>query len=140
VLRLLALLPEEMRLQFLETVLRYIMAAAPHVTEPELRRIVVEVLAQQGEAAVGTIAETLIQQGRQEGKREGRQEGRQEGAQMALRNSILTVLRTRFELSDEQGQAVTRRLAQISDLARLEMLLAQVLNDTSLAEFEQRIR
>jgi len=66
-------------LGYLETLLRYLAAAATRLTEPDIQQALAEILPALEEKLMPTIAETWLERGRTEGRAEGRVEGRTEG-------------------------------------------------------------
>ena len=66
-------------LRALETLLRYLAAAAETVSEEDLRRALAAALPEPEETLMATLAQQWLEQGQAQGRKEGRQEGRQEG-------------------------------------------------------------
>jgi predicted transposase/invertase (TIGR01784 family) len=128
VVRLLAdLLRQERGVEWLYTFLRYVSAAGQLVEEAELRQIVESVFPQRSQAIMATLAEKWLEAGKKEGREEGREEG--------VRNSILTVLRVRFAVADQEFEPIVQKLAEVPDLQRPETLLTCALQDDTLAHF-----
>lgn len=66
---------------------------------------------------------------------QGREQGREAGALTARQRDILTVLETRFTLSDAVRQQLERRLASATDEPTLVRLLTTAVRSATLAEF-----
>ena len=81
---------------------------------------------------------TLAQRWLERGVEQGLEQGRQEGVQVA-RHTILAILRARFIPDEGELEAVAQKLAQITDLQRLEALNLYALEAGSLAEYTQRL-
>ena len=79
-------------LGYLETLLRYLAAAAVTVSEADVHHALVEVLPTLEERIMPTMVETWLEQGRTEGRAEGRTEGIQTGEKRML----LRLLERRF--------------------------------------------
>jgi predicted transposase/invertase (TIGR01784 family) len=83
-------------LGYLETLLRYLAAAATRLTEPDIQQALAEILPTLEEKLMPTIAETWLERGRAEGRVEGRVEGRTEGRLEAERYILIHLLEKRF--------------------------------------------
>jgi hypothetical protein len=112
---------QESGLELLYTLLRYMTGTGQRVTEASVWRLVHSVVPEEGEAIMSTLAEKWVEQGLEQGRQEGRQEGLLEGAHMG-QNTILAILRTRFSGSGADVEAIAQKLAQVTDLPRLEAL------------------
>jgi hypothetical protein len=106
----------------LETLLRYLSAAATHVTRQELVQTVAETLRDRGDEIMPTIAEQWIA------------EGLEQGLQQATRENILDLLNLRFGVAPAD---IAEQLAEITDLAILRTLLRQAVTTVNLSAFEQ---
>ena len=62
---------QETGLEYVETVLRYLVQAARYVQDEELREAVATAFHQEGEALMSTIAQKWLEQGKREGVRKG---------------------------------------------------------------------
>lgn len=79
-----------------------------------------------------TTAMTLAQAYRQEGEAKGRQEGRQEGRLISLRETILEVLKLRF---DSVPEGIGEAIDEQSDEAKLRQLHRHAIQCLSLESF-----
>jgi len=124
---------KETALEYLETILRYVSAAAESVTQEALMEVLETALSGQEGDIMPTIAERWIEQGLQKGLQKGFEEGLLQG-QQALRESILDLLHLRFDVS---SSSVVEQLGAVRDIASLRALLRHAATATTLAEFEQ---
>jgi hypothetical protein len=99
--------------------------AADQVTREELTAAYHEVLSDQGDNIMPTLAEQWIE--------EGKQEGLLEGKKQALLGSILDLLRLRF---DAAPAVLTERLSGIEEPETLSLILRQAATAESLSAFE----
>jgi len=137
-----ALTQKQTALEYLETILRYVMSGSDTMTR-ELLEEKVQQLFEEGEAAtMPTIAETLREEGRIQGESIGLIKGRQEAQadaerkmkQLALRN-IRQTLAIRFSTHLEQYDKQLQSL----DLPMLERLNELAFTVATLAEFEAEL-
>lgn len=129
-----ALARQETGLEYVRTLLWYLAAAGERITEADIRQLAVSALSQEGEAIVATLAQRWLERGVEQGL----EQGRQEGVQVA-RHTILAILRARFIPDEGELESVAQKLAQITDLQRLEALNLYALEAGSLAEYTQRL-
>lgn len=113
-----ALTDRETALEYLETLLRYLSAAAGTITEQDVREAVTTAFSETGGATMTTIAEKWVEQGRQEGLQEGLQQGRQEGAREGLLAGIELGLELKF------GSEGVRLLPEIRKIEDVDVLQA----------------
>jgi predicted transposase/invertase (TIGR01784 family) len=107
--------------QYLYVALRYLSVAAEQVTKEELSAAYHEVMRDQGDEIMPTLAQQWIEEGREEGKKQ------------ALFSSILDLLRVRFDASPA---GLTERLSAIEEPETLSLILRQAAMAESLADFE----
>ena len=102
-------------LEYIETVLRYLISAAPegNISYEEIKRAVDEALSYQGseQMRMSTVADSLIE--------EGMQQGRQQGRLQSTREGIFEVLEARFEVVP---QSIVKRIEEIEELSLLKIL------------------
>ncbi|MEW6221644.1 MAG: Rpn family recombination-promoting nuclease/putative transposase [Thermodesulfobacteriota bacterium] len=135
-------------LQYVETLLRYVAAAAPQVEEEAFRAAIDGALADGG-MDMPTLAERWEQrglerglqqglaQGLQQGLEQGLEQGLQRGLTRALRRSIVEVLEARFEAVPE---TMIRSLEQIATEEALQALLKRAVTVASLPAFRDLVR
>lgn len=82
-----------------------------------------------------TLAQQWIQEGEQAGLEKGIQKGLQKGLR-AMRNSILDLLKVRFDTAD---LALVQNLEKIDDLDTLRIILTQVATADSITQVEQAV-
>ncbi len=127
---------QETALQFLETVLRYLSAASERVSREDLVHALETALVDdKGETLMTTLAQQWIQEGEQAGLEKGIQKGLQKGLR-AMRNSILDLLKVRFDTAD---LALVQNLEKIDDLDTLRIILTQVATADSITQVEQAV-
>ena len=117
-------------LEYIETILKYIVNAAPtdNINDEDLRAAVDEALTGKGGEIMPTIADLWIEQGMQQGMQQGLLE---EGREM-----ILEALDERF---NEVPSFIFNAVNQTKDRDVLKFLLRRAVRCTSLEEFEQAI-
>jgi predicted transposase/invertase (TIGR01784 family) len=132
--------------EYLETVLRYLAGGTNKINDEELWKAVSTAFPK-GEAAVGTIAEKWVEQGKELGLKEGEQiglkKGLDQGEQLGLKRGRRTtliknlrqILTIRFDAPPPDFE---RRLERL-DLPVLEELITTALTLPTLAEFEQAV-
>jgi predicted transposase/invertase (TIGR01784 family) len=116
--------------QYLYVALRYLSVAADQVTREELTAAYHEVLSDQGDNIMPTLAEQWIEEGKQEGLQQGLREGKKQG----ILNSIVDLLRLRFDVAPP---VLTERLATIEEPETLSLILRQAATADSLSDFER---
>jgi predicted transposase/invertase (TIGR01784 family) len=119
----------ESAIEYLATVLYYIGNAARHLTRPAMVTIVQEILAEEENAVMQTIAESWVE--------EGRQEGRLEGRIYTLQKNILELLALRFGGFEETLEMQVR---DMQDGDRLEAWFRTAATAVSLAEFRTTLQ
>ena len=126
---------QETALQYLETVLRYLSVSAERLTPDELQTAVEDVLKQQGDEMMPTIAQQWIEQGRQQGLEQGLEKGLEKGTEI-LRQNVLSLLEIRLQIPPAQFK---ERLAKVDSLDTLSLLIRRAGTVDSMAEFEQAL-
>ena len=119
-------------LEYLRTALYYIGNAARYLERPKLITIVQGILAEEGNEAMQTIAETWIEEGRQEGLEQGIEQGRIR----TLQDAVLNLLTIRFGSFAEELEMTVR---DMQDGKVLERWFEAAATAVSLAEFQQRL-
>jgi hypothetical protein len=109
--------------------LRYLSVAADQVTREELTAAYHEVMRDQGDDIMPTLAEQWIEEGKEVGLQQGLLEGKKEGIII----SILDLLRLRF---DAAPASLTERLSLIEEPEALSLILRQAATAESLTAFE----
>jgi hypothetical protein len=117
--RIFALLAESGGIELLRTTIRYLLWTNTGVDEAQVVAAVRPAWGTQGEQAVATIAEKLMQKGRQEGRQEG------------LHEAILTVATVRFGQPDS---ATHDAFQAVTDPRRLQRMAKRVAITTSWAD------
>lgn len=116
--------------EFLYVALRYVSVAAEQVTKEELAAAYQKVISDQGDDIMPTLAEQWIEEGKQEGLQQGLREGKKQG----ILNSIVDLLRLRFDVAPP---VLTERLATIEEPETLSLILRQAATADSLSDFER---
>ena len=111
-------------LEYIETVLRYLISAAPegNISYEEIKRAVDEALSFQGGEQMRTVADSLIEQGMQQGRLQ------------STREDIFEVLEARFEVAP---QSIVKRIEEIEELSLLRILLKKSAVVDSLDQFKE---
>ena len=126
VMELLAELSDKKRaLEYVETIIRYVINASDTVSLEELKHIIVHSYFQQKEGELMTLAEQL--------RREGHQKGQLEDA----RDSILDILEARFNTAPQE---IVETLKAVNDISVLKQLRKKAAVTESLEEFRKMVR
>jgi predicted transposase/invertase (TIGR01784 family) len=114
-------------MEYLETVLRYILNAAPtgNISYEDLKAAVDEALPQRGGEIMLTIADTLIEQ--------GMQQGMQQGILQKAQEDVIDILEARFE---GVPQSLVKTIHDIHDPSLLKILHHKAIKVQSIEEFE----
>ncbi len=150
---LLRAMSEQTALEFLETVLRYLGAAAETVTMEDCRKAVKAIFPERGEILMERWIEEIaaerhqqwmteglkkgLKEGLIEGLKEGRQEGRQEGMRDALASLSIRQLRRKFGSLAVSMEERIRFLPQ-EELERLGEDLLDFLDESALSEWLEK--
>ncbi len=126
-------------MEYIETLLRYILSAAPksNVTYEGLKDAVSESLPCIGGEIMQTVADSLREQGIQQGIQQGMQEGIQQGIQQDAREAVIDIIEMRFKVVPE---SIVKALNDIADSAILKMLRRKAVKTKSLNEFGEIIQ
>jgi len=119
-------------MEYIETLLRYIMATVPDMTGEELRRIVEQSVSQDMEGTIMTLEEKL----KQEGKQEGRQEGRQEGLRQGLLKAIQLGLKLKFGAA---ASGLMDAIQKIPDVTRLDEILEAIESASQVSDIRKMV-
>ncbi len=121
-------------IEYIETILKYIINAAPteNIDREDLKAAVDEALPHRGGEIMPTIADSL----REEGIRQGMQQGMQQGIVQSAREAVIDILEARFEVVP---QSIVKRLNEIYDSSILKIFRRKAVKVMSLEEFEQII-
>ena len=128
-------------LEYVETVLRYVVRATDRVSEEGLQKALEAVFPETGGAIMPTLAEKWFQQGKQEGIQEGKQEGIQEGIQRGLRQGLLMGIELGLELKfGSEGIRLLPEVYKIEDVDLLQAIYEGLKTVNSLEEFRHIYR
>jgi hypothetical protein len=122
-------------IEFIETILKYLLSAASADTindYEEIKAAVEQALSQTGGEIMPTVADVL----REEGRQQGLQQGLQQGILQNARKSLIDALDVRFETTP---QSILKILDEISDPSILGLLHRKALKAKSLEDFRQII-
>ena len=122
---------QQTALQYLETVLRYLSVTADRLTLDELQTAVEDVLKQQGDELMTTVAQQWLEQGRQQGLERGLAQGLQ-----AMRQNVLDLLEIRLQVPPVRFQ---EQLAKVGSLETLSLLVRRAGTVDDVSEFEQAL-
>ena len=126
------LISKKTGMEYLKTVLTYLVRGTDRVNEEDMRSAMEEVLPLTGGEIMPTIAEKWIEQGVQKGIQQGVQQGIQQGILQTSKESVIEALEVRF---DAVTQSVLKRLEDIDDPNVLKMLHKRALRAGSFQEF-----
>ena len=129
ILKLLSKLVEKQSgLEYLETILRYVVSGSDKIKKEDIESAVMEVLREKGGDIMPTVAEQWIEQ--------GMQQGMQQGMLLDARDMLIEVLTERFgSVSSELSEQIKR----IDSRERLKDLLRQALRAKSFDEFGKKV-
>jgi predicted transposase/invertase (TIGR01784 family) len=137
IVRLLSeLTPERSALQYIETLLRYLVAAPSDLTVEQIRTVLETVGKEKQSMLISPAAQQWLEEGREEGREVGREEGREEGQLEGKRSLLIDLLTYRFGTPDEALLAALHQctLEQLSTASRI------LLDAGSAAEVLQKLR
>lgn len=101
IVRLLSkLTPERSALQYIETLLRYLVAAPSDLTVEQIRNVLEIVGKEKQTMLISPAAQQWLDEGRQEGREEGREQGREEGQVQGKRQMLIELVTYRFGAPD----------------------------------------
>ncbi|MEW5804387.1 MAG: hypothetical protein AB1847_20010, partial [bacterium] len=134
-------------IEFIETLIRYFLNAAPkeHVTYGNIKEAVESALSDKGGEIMPTIADSLIEEGRKQGMQQGMQQGilqgMQEGVQQGIiqnaREAVIDSLEARFDVVQE---SMIKTINEINDPSTLKVLLRKAVKVESLDEFARIVQ
>ena len=120
-------------IEFIETILKYLLSAASADTindYEEIKAAVDQALPQTGGEIMPTVADVL----REEGRKQGIQQGIQQGILQNAKKSLIDTLEVRFETVP---QSIIKILDETSDPSILGLLHRKALKAKSLENFRQ---
>lgn len=133
IVRLLSeLTPERSALQYIETLLRYLVAAPSDLTVEQIRTVL-EIV---GKERQTMLISPAAQQWLEEGREEGRQEGRQEGELQGKRQMLVELITYRFGAPD----AALLAALDVCSLEQLSVASRIVLDAGSAQEVLHRVQ
>ncbi|GAB6163950.1 hypothetical protein JCM12298_31100 [Desulfothermus naphthae] len=126
-------------LQYLETLLRYIVNATDKIEEKDIKKAIKQI--KKGVDIMPTLAEKWIEQGRIEGRMEGRiegqKEGRIEGMILDAQEMVLEALIEKFGLVKPE---LSVKIRGVGNRDVLKNLLKLAIRVESIQEFEERLK
>ena len=114
---------QQTALQYLETVLRYLSVTADRLTLDELQTAVEDVLKQQGDELMTTVAQQWLERGLAQGLQ-------------AMRQNVLDLLEIRLQVPRVRFQ---EQLAKVGSLETLSLLVRRAGTVDDVSEFEQAL-
>jgi len=115
-------------LEYLQVLLRYVVAGAENLSEEILRRAVDAALSQSEGKTMATLAEVWIQQGFEKGPQQARIN--------AVPKSVLDVLEARFRVVPDD---LTQILFKVNDTDQAKSLLREAARASTLTDFPRRL-
>ena len=146
VMELLAELSDKKRaLDYVETIIRYVINASEAVSLNDLKNIIEESYFQKKEGELMTIAEQLrmeghqrgLQQGLEKGIHQGLEKGLQQGQLEDARDSVLDILESRFCITP---QDIVKELKSIDEIAVLRQLRKKAVVVEGIEEFREILK
>ena len=121
---------------FLETVIRYLLSAAPNdrLSRDDVQEAVTNTIPHIGGEIMMTIADTLIEEGYEKGIEHGIERGVERGALQTAREDILDVLEIRFSTVTESLVSTMKRVQEASIL---KILHRKAIQAESFEAFER---
>ena len=96
-LKLLVQLTEkESTVEYIQTLLVYLGAASPHLTEEEVRAALQETVTEEGEQLMPTLASKWFEEGLEQGRKEGIEQGIEQGEYLGALHTLTGLLEHRF--------------------------------------------
>lgn len=121
-------------LEYLYTVIRYIMTTAEGISTVKLKTLIESNISKDIGDDIMTIADQLRQEGEQKGIQKGIQEGRQEGKLEEAKGSVLTVIETRFNFVPKN---IRNQITAIENIETLEKLHKESITVVDLNTFSR---
>ncbi|RKX83136.1 MAG: transposase [Spirochaetes bacterium] len=122
-------------LEYLETLLRYIVSATDKVSIKDLEETLKDI--PEGGKAMPTIAEQWLKQGIEKGKREGIQEGIREGIQEGIREGLLEGIELGLKLKlGTEGLKIYPKVARVEDIHKLRAIKSSIETASSVKDIE----
>jgi predicted transposase/invertase (TIGR01784 family) len=119
------LTPERSALQYIETLLRYLIAAPSDLTIEQIRTVLETVGKEKQSMLISPAAQEWLEQGREQGREQGLEQGleqgREQGLEQGKRQLLLDLLTYRFGEPDEAQRAALEacNLEQLSAVSRV---------------------
>ena len=120
-----------------ETLLRYLCAASDRVDARDIGSALAQIIPEQGETIMPTLAERWIEEGKAQGLQQGLQQGAQQATTATARAAVLEVLEIRFGVVP---QSVAEALGRITQEALLSMLHKRAVLVESLEAFRDDVQ
>jgi len=131
------LLTKERGLDFIESILRYLMSGTDRITEQELADVA-ETVFPQGGTLMSTIAQKWLDQGVEIGRKEGWQEGEKIGWEKGIWQGLLDGIELGIELKfGTEGVRELPAIKKIDDLDILHAILEGLKTAKSLADLRR---
>ena len=135
VMELLAELSDKTRaLEYIETIIRYVVNASEALSLGDLKKIIKESYFEKKEGELMTIAEQLRMEGHQKGLQQGLEKGIEKGQLEDALESVFDNLEVRFGVTPED---IALKLKSIDDLSVLRQLRKKAIVVKSLDEFRE---
>ena len=135
VMELLAELSDKTRaLEYIETIIRYVVNASEALSLKDLKKIIKESYFEKKEGELMTIAEQLRMEGHQKGLQQGLEKGIEKGQLEDALESVFDNLEVRFGVTPED---IALKLKSIDDLSVLRQLRKKAIVVKSLDEFRE---
>jgi predicted transposase YdaD len=122
------LVEKETGMQYIETVIRYVLSTVENMGAEDLKTVVEQTLSPEKGELVMTLAERL--------RNEGKQQGIQQGIQQGLLEGIAALMEVKF---GESGMKLLPEIAKIEDAGRLRQIKEAIKVSLEIQEIEKML-
>lgn len=130
-------------MEYIETILRYIINAAPgdNVSYDDIKAAFDEALPHIGGEIMPTIADSLVEQGMQQGMQQGIQQGMQQGIQQGKREGVLEAIELGLTIKfGTKGLRLLPAIQGLKDARQLETVKEAIKAADELTEIEELLK
>ena len=127
------LMQKETGLQYMETLLRYLIANIEDMNSEKLKSIVEVSMSEKEGETVMTFAKTMLGKSYYQGVEQGMQQGMQQGMLQELKEAVMDLMDLRFGNMGEAEHA-KRLISNMENIERLKALKHKIKSGASLAE------
>ena len=114
-----SLLEKETGMQYIETIIRYVLSTVENMEAEDLKTMVEQTLSPEEGGLVMTLAEKLRTEGMEQGIQQGIERGIEQGIQQGLLEGITALIEIKF---GQSGRKLLLKIGKIEDTARLRQI------------------